>query len=150
MFWLSRWTYSGVPGFGASARAAAGSARDAAASSSESVFTTSERLLSRCTYDPVMRAARYTRSGPAAEVIEVTEVETPEPGPGEVGVRIAFSGVNPTDWKSRARGEVDDWQTPNQDGSGTIDAVGEGVDASRIGERVWIYFAARGRKWGTA
>src|SRR4051794_23826350 len=97
-----------------------------------------------------MRAARYTRSGPAGEVIEVTDVETPDPEPGEVRVRVAFSGVNPTDWKSRARGEVGDWQIPNQDGSGTIDAVGAGVDTSRIGERVWIYFAARGRKWGTA
>src|SRR4051812_18915409 len=119
MFWLSRWTYSGVPGFGASAAAAAaGSARDAAASSSESVFTSSERVVSRSTYDPVMRAARYTRTGPASEVIEVTDVETPEPGPGEVRVRIAFSGVNPTDWKSRSRGDVDGWRIPNQDGSG--------------------------------
>src|SRR4051794_31647619 len=150
MFWLSRWMYSGVPGFGASAKAAAGSARDATANSSESVFTSSERVRSRCTYDPVMRAARYTRTGPASEVIEVTDVEMPDPGPGEVRVRIAVSGVNPTDWKSRSRGEVDGWQIPNQDGSGTIDAVGDGVESSRVGERVWVYFAARQRQWGTA
>jgi NADPH2:quinone reductase len=98
-----------------------------------------------------MLAARYTRTGPAAEVIELTDVETPEPGPGEVRVRIAFSGVNPTDVKSRSAGEVNgDFQIPNQDGSGVIDAVGEGVDASRVGERVWIYFAALQRPWGTA
>src|SRR5690349_7565440 len=102
MFWLSRWTYSGVPGLGASASAAHGSANNAAAMSSESVFTPTQRSLSRATYDPVMRAARYERTGPAAEVIEVTEVETPQPGAGEVRVLVAFSGVNPTDWKSRA------------------------------------------------
>ena len=49
-----------------------------------------------------MVAARYERTGPATEVIEVGEVTTPEPGDGEVRVRLAFSGVNPTDWKSRA------------------------------------------------
>jgi NADPH2:quinone reductase len=97
-----------------------------------------------------MLAARYERPGPAAEVIELTDIETPEPGAGEVRVRIAFSGVNPTDWKSRSRAEPDPWQIPNQDGSGVIDAVGPGVDASRIGERVWIYFAAWQRPWGTA
>jgi NADPH2:quinone reductase len=97
-----------------------------------------------------MLAARYTRPGPAAEVIEVTDIGTPEPGPGEVRVRIAFSGVNPTDWKARAGGDVEGFQIPNQDGSGVIDSVGAGVDESRIGERVWIYFAARQRQWGTA
>jgi NADPH2:quinone reductase len=98
-----------------------------------------------------MRAARYTRTGPAAEVIEITEIDTPEPGPGEVRVRIALSGVNPTDWKSRSRGDVAfDFQVPNQDGSGTIEAVGDGVDPVRLGERVWIYFAEWQRQWGTA
>src|SRR4051812_9467779 len=137
MFWLSRWTYSGVPGFGASADAWAGSTRTAAASSSESFFTSTQRARSHATYDPVMRAARYERIGPADEVIEVTEIETPEPGQGEVRVRVAFSGVNPTDWKSRAgatSAAVDGgFQIPNQDGSGTIDAVGAGVDDSRVG-----------------
>jgi NADPH2:quinone reductase len=100
-----------------------------------------------------MRAARYERTGPAHEVIEVMQIETPEPGPGEVRVRIAFSGVNPTDWKSRAGatgGLAGEFQIPNQDGSGVIDAVGEGVDAARVGERVWIFFAAWQRPWGTA
>jgi NADPH2:quinone reductase len=98
-----------------------------------------------------MLAARYTQTGPAAEVIEMTDVQTPEPGPGEVRVRIAFSGVNPTDFKARAAGELTgDFQIPNQDGSGVIDEVGEGVDPGRVGERVWIYFAAVQRPWGTA
>jgi NADPH2:quinone reductase len=97
-----------------------------------------------------MRAARYERTGPAAEVLQIGEIETPEPGSGEVRVRIAFSGVNPTDWKARSSGDVDGFQIPNQDGSGVIDAVGDGVDPGRVGERVWIYFAARGRRWGTA
>src|SRR3954451_7656791 len=100
-----------------------------------------------------MRAARYERTGPAAEVIDVTDMDTPEPGSGEVRVRIAFSGVNPTDWKSRAgatSGVTGDFQIPDQDGSGVIDAVGEGVDPARVGKRVWIYFAARQRPWGTA
>src|SRR3954452_15807962 len=100
-----------------------------------------------------MRAARYERTGPAEDVIEITEIDTPEPGPGEVRVRVAYSGVNPTDWKSRAgstAGLSGDFQVPNQDGSGTIDAVGDGVDSARVGERVWIYFAAWQRPWGTA
>jgi NADPH2:quinone reductase len=85
-----------------------------------------------------MRAARYTRPGPAGEVIEVTDVETPEPQAGEVRVRIAFSGVNPTDWKARSAGSVDGWQIPNQDGSGVIEAVGDGVEPARIGKTVLV------------
>jgi NADPH2:quinone reductase len=97
-----------------------------------------------------MRAAFYKRTG-SSDVIEVGELPTPEPGPGEVRVRIAFSGVNPTDWKARASGDVNgEFQIPNQDGSGVIDAVGDGVDPGRIGERVWVFFAARDRPWGTA
>src|SRR3954447_23034442 len=98
-----------------------------------------------------MHAARYQRSGPALDVVEVGEIPTPEPGPGEVRVRIAFSGGNPTTWKCRASADrAGDFQVPNHDGSGTIDAIGEGVDPARVGERVWIWFAARERPWGTA
>jgi NADPH2:quinone reductase len=93
-----------------------------------------------------MRAAFYDASG----VIQVGEVETPEPGPGEVRVRVAVSGVNPTDWKVRAGEPAFPFQVPNQDGAGVIDAVGEGVEGARVGERVWVYFAARERQWGTA
>jgi len=99
-----------------------------------------------------MRAAVYRRRGPAAEVLTVEEIDTPQPGPGEVRVRIAVSGVNPTDWKSRsAPGEVAyGFQVPNQDGAGVIDAVGPGVDPVRVGQRVWVYFAARQHQYGTA
>lgn len=78
-------------------------------------------------------------------------LETPEPGPGEVRVRIAISGVNPTDWKARKRGAPvpGRFVVPNQDGAGTIDAVGPGVSPDRVGERVWVLLAAHSG-WGTA
>jgi NADPH:quinone reductase len=100
-----------------------------------------------------MRAAIFSRTGPAAEVLSVEELETPEPGPGEVRVRVTRSGVNPTDWKERASGGAPGdlpFKVPGQDGAGTIDAVGEGVGGERVGQRVWIFFAAWRRQWGTA
>ena len=97
-----------------------------------------------------MLAAVYRRPG-GSDVLEVTELDTPEPGPGEVRVRLRVAGVNPTDWKSRTRTAPDDFQVPGQDGAGEVDAVGDGVDPARVGERVWVWFAAaRGRRWGTA
>ena len=100
-----------------------------------------------------MRAAVYHRIGPAREVMRIEGVDLPEPGPGEVRVRIHVSGVNPTDWKSRAGitpRPIARFQVPNQDGAGVIDAVGAGVDPARMGERVWVWFAAAGQPWGTA
>jgi NADPH:quinone reductase len=100
-----------------------------------------------------MRAALYDRHGAAREVLRVEDVERPEPGPGEVRVRVEFSGVNPTDWKSRSGATprpVDGFQIPHHDGAGVIDAVGEGVEPGRIGQRVWLLLAAAGRRWGTA
>jgi len=101
-----------------------------------------------------MRAATYSRTGPAHEVLSIIELPRPEPGPGEVRVRVAWSGVNPSDTKSRAgtRSNVLPFPriTPHSDGSGVIDAVGEGVAATRIGERVWLWNAAWGRPDGTA
>ncbi|HEY3009324.1 MAG TPA: NADPH:quinone reductase [Micromonosporaceae bacterium] len=101
-----------------------------------------------------MRAAVYRRHGPAAEVLGIEELDTPQPGPGEVRVRVVVSGVNPTDWKSRrgtgTRPVAGGFQVPNQDGAGEIDAVGPGVDPARVGEWVWVYFAARRRQYGTA
>lgn len=97
-----------------------------------------------------MRAITYTQSG-GPEVLQLTDRPTPDPGPGEVRVQLAFSGVNPTDWKSRSSADPGDGgKTPDQDGSGTIDAVGEGVDAARVGERVWVWEAAWQRPTGTA
>jgi NADPH2:quinone reductase len=100
-----------------------------------------------------MRAAVYGSNGPAREVLRVQDVPQPEPGPSQVRVRIEVSGVNPTDWKSRAGATprpIDEFQIPNQDGAGVIDAVGAGVDPGRVGERVWLWLAAAGQRWGTA
>jgi NADPH:quinone reductase len=100
-----------------------------------------------------MRAALYNQTGPAHEVIRVEDVERPEPGPGEVRVKIEASGVNPTDWKARAGitpRPIDGFQIPHHDGAGVIDAVGAGVDPRRTGQRVWTWLAAAGRPWGTA
>src|SRR5690348_5345122 len=100
-----------------------------------------------------MRAIVYRRTGDP-DVLELVDKAVQHPGPGEVRVRIARSGVNPTDWKSRrgssAGAAVDRPQTPNQDGAGVIDAVGEGVTPALSGLRVWIYEAAHQRPEGTA
>jgi NADPH2:quinone reductase len=100
-----------------------------------------------------MKAAVYDRHGAAHEVLRVVEVDRPEPGPGEVRVKVAVSAVNPTDYKSRGGSTprpIDGFQIPHQDGAGVIDAVGPGVDRGRIGERVWLWLAAAGSRWGTA
>src|SRR5689334_24857653 len=99
-----------------------------------------------------MRAALYRGMGEAAEVFQIEEVDRPEPGPGEVLVRVHASGVNPTDYKARSGAvprPIDEFQVPHQDGAGVIESVGEGVDPSRIGQRVWLMLAAAGR-YGTA
>lgn len=101
-----------------------------------------------------MRVAMYEQYGPATEVLRVVDMDKPEPGAGEVRVRVAVSGVNPTDWKARAGRPGASlpypFMVPNQDGAGVIDAVGEGVDPGRLGRRVWLYHAAWQRQWGTA
>ncbi len=100
-----------------------------------------------------MRAAVYSAFGPAADVISVVDLPMPEPAPGEVRVRLAASGVNPSDVKSRAvatRNAVYKRVIPHSDGAGTIDAVGEGVDKGRIGARVWVFNAQWKRADGTA
>jgi NADPH:quinone reductase len=100
-----------------------------------------------------MRAVVYSQAG-GPDVLRLVERPLPEPAPGEVRVRMSVSGVNPTDWKARrgaAAGQlIDPPAVPNQDGAGTIDAVGEGVDRSRVGERVWVWEAAWQRVDGTA
>jgi NADPH2:quinone reductase len=99
-----------------------------------------------------MRAAFHTERGPIADVVTVGELPTPEPGENEVRIKVAYAGVNPTDWKF-CEGAMP-MNTPTQvfmqDGSGTIDAVGPGVSPARIGERVWVYLAAHNRAWATA
>lgn len=99
-----------------------------------------------------MWAAVYEELGPAREVLSVKQFPVPDPAPGEVRVRIRLSGVNPSDWRARlvGRGVPITRQIPHSDGVGTIDAVGHGVSASRIGERVWTWNAAWMREHGTA
>ncbi|MGH3301246.1 MAG: NADPH:quinone reductase [Streptosporangiaceae bacterium] len=100
-----------------------------------------------------MKAALYRAYGTAADSLRVEDVDRPEPGPGDVRVRMQLSGVNPTDWKSRGGATprpIADFQVPHHDGTGMIDAVGPGVSAARVGQRVWTWMAAAGNRWGTA
>ena len=85
--------------------------------------------------------------------MHVEEIPRPEPGPGEVLVRVYASGINPTDYKARSGAvprPMDDFQIPHHDGAGVIEAVGPGVDPGRVGQRVWLFLAAACRRWGTA
>ncbi len=101
-----------------------------------------------------MQAAFYERTGAARDVLQLGEWPTAEPGPGEVRVRLRWSGVNPSDVKSRAglRSSVLAFPriVPHSDGMGHIDAVGAGVNSSRVGQRVWVWNGAWGRAHGTA
>ena len=101
-----------------------------------------------------MLASWYDRQGPPGEVLQVGELPDPAPGPGEVRVRLTLSGVNPGDTKKRGG-----WQgspmayprvIPHSDGAGVLDAVGEGVPESRVGQRVWVFGAQSYRPFGTA
>ncbi|NQX33567.1 NADPH:quinone reductase [Herbiconiux sp. VKM Ac-2851] len=98
-----------------------------------------------------MRAIVYSETGPS-DVLRLEERPVPEPGPGEVRVRVVVSAVNPTDWKNRSGGgaAVAAEQTPNQDGAGVVDAVGPGVTAFAPGDRVWSFLSAYQRPGGTA
>ena len=101
-----------------------------------------------------MRAAWFDSFGSAQDVLQLGEKDTQVAGPGEVLVRVATSGVNPSDVKKRAGSFPNlldgGFVIPNSDGAGVIESVGEGVDAGRVGERVWIYQAQYGRRFGTA
>jgi NADPH2:quinone reductase len=98
-----------------------------------------------------MRAIIYSHRG-ASSVLELVERDIAEPGPQEVRVRVAASGVNPTDWKARAGGAPVEFAetVPNQDGAGIVDAVGSEVSDLNVGDRVWLFLAAHQRPTGTA
>jgi NADPH2:quinone reductase len=99
-----------------------------------------------------MRAIVYSKQGPSS-VLQLAERPVPEPGPGQVRVRMMRAGVNPTDWKSRAgsaRSMAFDEITPGQDGAGVVDAVGPGVSSLAPGQRVWLYLGQYGTPYGTA
>lgn len=103
-----------------------------------------------------MRAITYKTFGPAKDVLSLSEWPSPDPADGEVQVTLAFSGVNPSDVKARAGARPGVTKPPfpeicpHSDGAGTITAVGRGVNAARIGERVWIWNGQWQRAWGTA
>lgn len=101
-----------------------------------------------------MKAAFYETLGAARDVLQVGELPDPHPAAGEVRVRVEWSGVNPSDVKSRLglRSKQMPFARviPHSDGAGVIDAVGPGVPAGRVGQRVWLWNAAWGRAHGTA
>ncbi|SDC99236.1 NADPH:quinone reductase [Ruegeria marina] len=102
-----------------------------------------------------MKAITYRAFGPADEVLHLEEMQPPRPGPGEVLVDVALSGVNPSDVKARAGARVGVTElpypviVPHSDGSGVISAVGERVDPGRIGQRVWLWNGQWRRAMGT-
>ncbi|MFJ4234251.1 NADPH:quinone reductase [Cellulosimicrobium cellulans] len=100
-----------------------------------------------------MRSVVHHRPG-AADVLELADRPVPEPGPGDVRVRVVVSGVNPTDVDARRRGagtiqHFREPHVPGQDGAGVVDAVGDGVHSLRKGDRVWVWDAAWQRHEGT-
>lgn len=101
-----------------------------------------------------MRATWFDKFGAARDVLRVGERDTPTAGPGEVLVRVATSGINPSDVKKRAGAFPNlldgGFVIPNSDGAGVVEAVGDGVDENRVGERVWLYQAQYARRFGTA
>src|SRR5271154_2872476 len=101
-----------------------------------------------------MKAAWYEKQGNARDVLTIGEMDDPQPLAGEVRIRVAFSGINPGDVKKRQDsfgiGVPYPRVIPHSDGSGTVDAVGEGVSREWIGRRVWCYGAQSYRPFGTA
>ena len=103
-----------------------------------------------------MRAITYDRFGSAEDVLKLETLPTPNPAAAEVLVRLRTSGVNPSDVKVRAGGRPGVTEppfpkiVPHSDGAGVIEAVGNDVDASRVGERVWIWNGQWRRAFGTA
>jgi len=101
-----------------------------------------------------LRAAWYERQGPAHEVLQIGDLPDPDPAPAEVRVRVHYSGINPGDTKKRSGWLGNPMAfprvVPHSDGSGVIDAVGDGIDPARVGERVWIWGAQSYRPMGTA
>lgn len=101
-----------------------------------------------------MRAAWYESQGEARDVLVVGTMEDPAPSPGEVRIAVQRSGINPGDVKKRSDafgvGMPYPRVIPHSDGSGSIDAVGEGVPGELVGERVWCFGAQSYRPFGTA
>ena len=102
-----------------------------------------------------MKAVWFESFGKPSQALQYGDRPAPEPALGEVLVRVHTSGPNPSDVKKRSGASAPalldgGYVIPHSDGAGVIEAVGEGVPASRVGERVWIYQAQYGRRFGTA
>lgn len=93
-----------------------------------------------------MRAVIADEPG-APDVLELREVPIPEPGPGQVRLRVAYAALNPLDTHARAARVAymapDFPFTPGIEFSGVVDAVGDGVDPGWLGRRV-----VNERNWG--
>ena len=98
-----------------------------------------------------MKAAVYTSKGPARDVLQVVDRPLPEPAGNEVRVKLAFSGVNPSDVKTRARAGMDYPEViPHSDGAGIVDALGPQAPGELLQRRVWIYNGQWERAHGAA
>ena len=103
-----------------------------------------------------MRIAWYERTGPAREVLVVRDdAPRPRAARGEVLVRVHTSGVNPADVRRRAGWSGSGFAAgpakrvvPHSDGAGLVEAVGEGVDPSWLGRRVWLWNAGGASFYG--
>ena len=99
-----------------------------------------------------MRAVVYTETGPSS-VLHLVDLPDPEPGPGEVVVRLVRAGVNPTDWKFRAGHDA---QGPRAGRRPARTAPASSRPSARastdvaVGDRVWLRMAQHGRPIGTA
>ncbi|GGX59352.1 alcohol dehydrogenase [Tateyamaria omphalii] len=103
-----------------------------------------------------MKAIQYSRFGPAADVLTLVDMPTPNPATGEVLVELTYSGVNPSDVKARSGSRPGvtkppfDQIIPHSDGAGRVVAVGDGIPETKIGQRVWIWNGQWQRPFGTA
>jgi NADPH:quinone reductase-like Zn-dependent oxidoreductase len=100
-----------------------------------------------------MKALLYEAYG-GPDVLRVTEVPDPSPGPGEVLIRVRAASVGPGDCKLRAgllqaHLSISFPKIPGRYGAGEVVSLGPDVDAIRIGERV-VFAAAHDEKGSCA
>ncbi|MDA8392862.1 MAG: quinone oxidoreductase [Actinomycetota bacterium] len=83
-----------------------------------------------------MKAALIRRHG-GPEVVEVVERDAPRPGPGELAVEVAAAGVNFIDvYQRQGLYPLELPAVLGNEGAGTVVAVGEGVQAISVGDKV--------------
>jgi NADPH:quinone reductase-like Zn-dependent oxidoreductase len=87
-----------------------------------------------------MRAITFSAYG-GPDVLQLSEVPVPEPGPGQVRLAVRAAGINPIDWKIRNGAMQQNFQValphiPGVEVAGVVDAVGEGADFA-VGDEVF-------------